>query len=97
MSADIETMKLEAQQTLDELFSEGLIPFRLSAQLVWWIGMGEYIVRFQDEKLVSLDVSCEPGEKFRAVFRTAILARVARLSVGNAPPTTAERTFISEG
>jgi hypothetical protein len=79
MTTTIASMKLVAQQTLDELFVEGLIPFKLSARLVESIGMEEYIVRFHDSRLYSIDVSLQQGEAFGAVFRTAVLARVARL------------------
>jgi hypothetical protein len=80
MTTSTASMKLGAQQTLDELFVEGLIPFKLSARLVESIGMEEYIVRFYDSRLYSVDVSWQQGEAFSAVFRTAILARVARLT-----------------
>ena len=73
-------MKLGAQQTLDELFEEGLIPFKLSAQLVESLGMEEYIIRFYDSRLYSVDVSWQQGEAFSAVFRAAILARFARFT-----------------
>jgi hypothetical protein len=80
MTTTIASMKLGAQETLDELFVEGLIPFKLSAQLVESLGMEEYIVRFHDSRLYSVDVSWRPGEVFRAVFRAAVLARFARLT-----------------
>jgi hypothetical protein len=80
MTTNIASMKLGAQQTLDELFVEGLIPFRLSAGSVESIGMDEYIVRFHDSRLYSVDVSWQQGEVFRTVFRAAVLARVARLT-----------------
>jgi hypothetical protein len=80
MTNDITSMKLGAQQTLDELFVEGLIPFKLSAQLVESLGMEEYVVRFHDSRLYSVDVSWQKGEAFSSVFRAAILARFARLT-----------------
>jgi hypothetical protein len=80
MTTTLASMKLGAQQTLDELFVEGLIPFKLSAQLVESLGMGEYIVRFYDSRFYSVDVSWQQGEAFSAVFRAAILARCARLT-----------------
>ena len=86
MTLAIETMKLGAQQTLDELFAESQIPFRLSASVVEPIGMDEYIVRFHDSRLRSIDVSWHGGETFKAVFKAAILDRVARLRV---PPMLA--------
>jgi hypothetical protein len=82
MTTSTASIKLGAQQTLDELFVEGLIPFKLSAHLVESLGMEEYIVRFYDSRLYSVDVSWQQGEAFSAVFRTAILARFARLTSG---------------
>ena len=76
---DTNSLKLEAQQTLDELFREGLLPFRLSAHTVESLGMEEYIVRFYDSRLNSLDLSVRRDQIFREVFRAAILNRVARL------------------
>jgi len=69
-----------AQQVLDELFAEGLLPFRLSAYEVSYIGAEEYIVRFYDSRLNSVDVSCHQGDQFKDVFRVAILERVHRMS-----------------
>jgi hypothetical protein len=42
----IENMKLRAQETLDELFNERLIPFELTAHEVNADGLGEYEVPF---------------------------------------------------
>ena len=72
--------RAEAQQILDELFSERLLPFKLSAHRVESIGCEEYIVRFHDSRLPSLDVSWGVGQCFKDVFRTAVLERVARLT-----------------
>ncbi len=79
MDRTIETMKLDAQQTLDELFAERLIPFKLSAHLVDSLGLEEYIVRFHDSRLHSVDVSCPAGGSFKEVVRAAVLDRVSRL------------------
>ena len=88
MTTEIETMKLGAQETLDELFDESLIPFTLSAREVESLGMEEYIIRFHDSRLRSIDVSLPRGQTFKTVFRAAILDRVARLRV----PQTLART-----
>ncbi len=72
--------KAEAQQILDDLFSEKLLPFKLSARQVESIGGEEYIVRFHDIRLPSIDVSWGVDQSFKDVFRTAVLERVARLS-----------------
>lgn len=85
MTTDIEIMKVRAQEILDELFSESLIPFKLSAQSVEAIGMEEYIVRFYDSRLRSVDVSLQRGQTFQSVFRTAILGRVSRLRMELSP------------
>ena len=79
MKTVIEDMKLGAQETLDELFTHHLIPFELSARVVDSIGQEEYIVRFHDSRLRSVDVSWREGQSFREVFRGAVLDRVSRL------------------
>ena len=76
----LEKQKVEAQQALDELFSEHLLPFELTAHKLESIGSGEYIVRFHDSRLSSIDVSWVQGQSFKDVFRTAVLARVNRMS-----------------
>lgn len=77
-------MKLGAQETLDELFLESLIPFRLSARKVESLGSEEYIVKFHDSRLHSIDVSWKPDQIFKSVFRAAILGRVKRLAESRA-------------
>ena len=72
-------MRLGAQQTLDELFAERLIPFALSAEVVDSLGLEEYIVRFHDARLHSIDVSCPEGQSFKEMVRVAVLDRVSRL------------------
>jgi hypothetical protein len=76
----LEKQKVEAQQTLDELFSEELLPFSMTAHELESIGSGEYIVRFHDSRLTSIDVSWVQGQCFKDVFRAAVLARVDRMS-----------------
>ncbi len=76
----LEEHKVDAQQTLDELFSEGLLPFKLNARRVESLGPEEYIVRFHDSRLHSLDISCLEGQCFKDVFRAAVLERVGRMS-----------------
>ena len=79
MDADTELIKAEAQDVLDELLAESLIPFKLQAREVHPIGADELIIRFHDSRLRSIDISCKKGESFKAVFRVAMLERVARL------------------
>ena len=79
MKPDTEAMRMQAQQTLDELYLERLLPFKLVAHKVESLGMEEYIVRFHDSRLHSLDLSLRRDQVFRTIFRAAILSRVARL------------------
>jgi|SRR6185436_13237905 hypothetical protein len=90
MIEDVETMKLVVQQTLDELFVENLIPFKLSVRGMKSIGMEEYIIRFHESWLSSLDVSWPEGQTFKLIFRTALLDRIARIR--NPPRLTRRRT-----
>lgn len=46
MKTSIETLRLGAQQTLDELFAQRLIPFALSVRAVESLGLEEYIRSF---------------------------------------------------
>jgi hypothetical protein len=80
MTTTIETMKLTAQETVDELFREEQIPFQLSAREVEGIGLEEYIVRFHDSRLRSVDVSCREGQSFKENLRHSLLSRVSRLT-----------------
>ena len=79
MDADTELIKGEAQEVLDELLAESLIPFKLQAREVYVIGAEELIIRFHDSRLRSIDISRKQGESFKTVFRAAMLERVARL------------------
>ena len=79
MNTATEDLKIGAQETLDELFTQHLIPFALSARVVDSIGLEEYVVRFHDSRLRSIDVSCREGQSFKEVVRLAVLDRVSRL------------------
>ena len=46
----------EAQSVFDDLWAENLIPFQLTAHKVKSVGLEEYIVRFHDSRLHSVDV-----------------------------------------
>jgi hypothetical protein len=76
----IEDKKAEAQETLDELFNEDLIPFELSARKLDTIAPDEHRIRFYDSRLHSVVISCSKGLGFKKVFRAAILDRVKRMS-----------------
>jgi hypothetical protein len=71
-----ESHKSEAQQALDELFTEHLLPFKLNACAVNEVGLQEYIVRFHDSRLHSVFVSWYEGLSFKNVCRSAVLDRL---------------------
>ena len=73
-------LTVEAQSLLDDLWTEELIPFQLTAHKVESLGQDEYIVRFYDTRLDSVDVSWKEPDSFENAVKVAILARVARLS-----------------
>ena len=70
----------EAQSVLDDLWAENLIPFQLTARKVESVGLEEYIVRFDDSRLHSVDVSWKNLDSFKDALRVAVLSRVARLT-----------------
>jgi hypothetical protein len=69
----LEEQQIEAQQSLNELFNTHLLPYKLYARKVERIGMAEYIVRFYDSRLRSVNISCRRGQSFKDVFRAAVL------------------------
>jgi hypothetical protein len=76
----LDKLAAEAQSVLNDLWGESLIPFKLTAHKVECVGPGEYIIRFHDSRLRSVDVSWKDTESFHAAVREAILSRAARLS-----------------
>jgi hypothetical protein len=82
-----EEQKLTAQQVLDELRKEGLIPFALTAYSINTNGPGEYVIRFNDSRIRSCRFFWAKGEHFKDIVRAAVLDRVNRMS-GPLPPKT---------
>jgi hypothetical protein len=80
MKTDIDNIQLRVQDTLDELLTEHLIPFKLTAQRVNADGLGEYIVPFYDSRIHSMTFSWEDGSSFKEVVRAAVLDRVKRMT-----------------
>lgn len=72
--------KAEAQQAIDELLSEHLIPFKLRAGKVASEGSAQYTVWFFDSRLHSVTVPWKAGQSFRGKVRAAVLDRVSRFS-----------------
>jgi hypothetical protein len=76
----LDKLAMEAQVVLNDLWGKSLIPFKLTAHKVECVGPGEYIIRFHDRRLRSVDFSWKDTESFDAAVREAILSRASRLS-----------------
>lgn len=72
--------KAAAQQVVDELYRSHLIPFELFPGKVERIAADEYIIRFYDSRLHSVDVTWHEGDSFKEVFRAAVLERMDRMN-----------------
>lgn len=72
----LEELRSEAQSALEDLWAKQLIPFELKAREIDSLGYDEYIVRFHDSRLRSVDVSWKNGDSFADLVRDAVLASV---------------------
>lgn len=73
------TIEVEAQQVLDELWNEKLIPFRLNVGKITK-APAEYTIYFYDSRIHSARVPLIKGSSFRDMVRSAVLERVAKMS-----------------
>jgi hypothetical protein len=73
------TLEAEAQQVLDELLTEKLIPFALNVGKLTKTA-GEYTIHFYDSRIWTARVPLGQGEPWAGLVRSAVLARVATLS-----------------
>ena len=73
------TLEAEAQQVLDELLTEKLIPFSLNVGKITK-GIGEYVIHFHDSRIFTARVPLTRGHSFRDLVRSAVLARVETMS-----------------
>lgn len=78
MSRTPPTIEAEAQQVLDELWKEKLIPFALNVGKMTK-DSAEYTIHFYDSRIRTASVPLTKGSSFRALLRDAVLARVAQL------------------
>ena len=81
----MKNIKLTVQEALDDLFSEGLTPFALTAHKVDTEGIGEYVVAFHDSRIHSMRFTWKQGSLFKETVRAAVLDRVNRM---NGPSTS---------
>jgi hypothetical protein len=79
MPRDPLTLEAEAQQVLDELWSEKLIPFAL---IVGKIDKApdEYTIHFYDSRIHTAHVPLTEGQSFSDMVRSAVLTRVEDIS-----------------
>lgn len=72
-------VEAEAQQVLDELWSEKLIPFALNIGKITRAS-SEYTIHFYDSRISTAGVPVIPGHSFKETVRAAVLDRVAKMS-----------------
>ena len=70
-------IEAEAQQVLDELWSETLIPCALNVEKITK-APGEYTIHFYGRQILPTRIVLTKGHSFRDLVRTAVLARVAK-------------------
>ncbi|MDX6530246.1 MAG: hypothetical protein QOH41_2536 [Blastocatellia bacterium] len=75
----LDVCQAEAQQVLNELWSEELLPFQLTAEKISE-EIDEYTIHFFDSRMRSVCVPRAIDSPFKESVRTAVLDRVARMS-----------------
>ena len=75
MKPDIKTIARGVQDTLNNLYKENLIPFKLTAYGVNEEGPGEYLVFFHDSRLHSARFSVLNGGSLDEVVRRVVKTR----------------------
>ena len=73
------SLEAEAQQVLDELWSEKLIPFSLNVGKITKAS-AEYTLHFYDSRIRTARIPLTPGTSFRDMVRSAVLDRVEKMS-----------------
>lgn len=73
------TMEAEAKQVLDELWNKKLIPFSLTVGKITK-GIDAYTIHFYDSRIRTARVPLSERALFRETLRSAVLARVTKLS-----------------
>lgn len=73
------TLESEAQQVLEQLWTEKLIPFELNVGKITKHS-GHYTIHFHDSRMYTADVPLNEGQSWADMVRVAVLDRVANLS-----------------
>ena len=79
MSPDPLTLEAEAQQVLDELWSEKLLPFKLRVGEISK-AVDEYTLHFYDSRIRTARVPITADQPFEELVRAAVLERVEKIS-----------------
>ncbi|MEP6706277.1 MAG: hypothetical protein ABJC05_02090 [Pyrinomonadaceae bacterium] len=79
MPDDLLKMKAEAQQVVDELWGEKLIPFALNVGKITK-APDDYTIHFHDSRLRTARVPLAGGSSFRDMVRSSVLDRVDKMS-----------------
>jgi hypothetical protein len=78
MSKALVTIEAEAQEVLNELWSEKLLPFKLLAGKITKEA-GEYTLYFYDSRIRDVSIPLSEGQAFRDQVRSAVLTRVRQV------------------
>ena len=79
MSPDPLTLEAEAQQVLDELWSEKLLPFKLRVGKISK-AVDEYTLHFYDSRIRTARVPITADQPFKELVRNTVLERVEKMS-----------------
>lgn len=79
MTRDLLALKAEAQEVLDVLLSEKVIPFALRVGKLTE-GINECTLHFYDSRIHTARIPLDGGLSFRDKVREAVLARVGQMS-----------------
>jgi hypothetical protein len=76
---ELVTLESEAQQVLNQLWAEKLLPFELSVGKITKHS-GHYTIHFHDSRMYTADIHLTQGQSWADMVRAAVLDRVENLS-----------------
>ena len=76
---DFDSLNLAAQEAVDELMNEHLLPFKLNVGKLTAEGASQYTVHFYDSRLYAVTVTWNEGQSFKDLVRAAVLDRASRM------------------
>jgi len=78
MTQDL-TLEAQVQQVINEMLIENLLPFVLNVGKITK-DQDRYTIHFYDSRMPTAEVLLTKGESLRNMTRSAVLARVAKIS-----------------